>query len=317
MVRQPIVRSVPTVVVERGSEAAKVPATVVGAAVKHGEAKPVEPEDVGNDVVDSLVDLRFLVGGPRNGRIQTVGGLLTKDHDHDEEDGRELRRAPDGLACTGDAVCRRSDAELLPRTNKAAPVGPLPERHDTCSAEDGHDGRGVEHETSGVPSHEGGCEHPDAEHEGRPVAVAKTSPEQSAAHDEGKQEGNGPEGSKELRSVWSVGFCNRAENLRLREVATSREQDVPCVGNVKRLQDVEQGKEHRSNTCEGSQDEQPRLVAETGGDEGDGDREPEDEQEGLETGWVEHQVELRMRVERQRHQEDGGQHHQEHHAEGG
>ena len=120
-----------------------------------------------------------------------------------------------------------------------------------------------------------------------------------------------------MRSVRSVGFCDRAEDLRLGEVATSREQDVPCVGNVERFQDVEQGKEHRSDTSKGSQDEQPRLVAEPGGDEGDGDREPEDEQEGLETGRVEHQVELRVSVERQRHQEDGGQHHQEHHAEGG
>ena len=147
--------------------------------------------------------------------------------------------------------------------------------------------------------------------------MAKTSPQQSTAHDEGKQERDGPEGGKELRSVWSVGFCDRTEDLRLGEVATSREQDVPCVGNVEGFQDVEQGEEHRSNASEGSQDEQPRLVAEPGGDEGDGNREPEDEQEGLEAGRVEHQVELRVSVERQRHQEDGGQHHKEHHAEGG
>ena len=314
MIGQPIIRSVPAVIVERGAEAAEVPATVVGAAVKNGEAKTVKSEDVGHDVVDALVDFRFLVGGAGDGGVQTVGGLLTENHDHHEENRRELRRAPYGLSSTRDTVCRGANTELLPRANQSAPVGPLPEGNDTCGAKDGHDGRGIEHETSSVPGHERGSKDPHTEHQGGAVAVSKASPQETATHDESQQEGDGAKRGKELGSVWSVGFCNGTEDLGFGKVAATGEQDVPRIGEVQRLQHVKQHEEHRCNTTKRSKDQQPRLVSESSGDEGDGDREPKDEQEGLEPGAVQHEVELWVGVERQCHQERCGQHHEEHHA---
>ena len=258
-----------------------------------------------------------MVGRTGDGGIQSVRGLLTEDHDHDQEHGGELRGAPDGLACSGNTVRWRADAEFLPRTNQAAPVSPLPERHDTCGTEDGHDGGGVEHETSRVPSHERGRKDPDTKHQGRSVAVAKTAPQQTATHDEGEQEGDGAEGSEELGPVGCVGFCDRAENLGLGEVTATGEQHVPCIRNFEGLQHVKNGEEHGCDGGQGAQDQQPRLVSEAGGDEGDGNGEAEDEQERLQTGGIEDQVQLWVSVERQAHEEGRGQHDEEHDAQRG
>ncbi len=256
-----------------------------------------------------------MVGRAGDGGVKAIGGLLAENHDHHEENSRELRCAPNSLSSTSDAVGWGTDTELLPRTDQSAPVGPLPKRNDTSGTEDGHDGRGVEHETSSVPSHERGCKDPDTEHQSGAVAVAKTTPQQTAAHDEGEQEGDGAKRGKELGTVWSVGFSNGAKDLGFGKVAATGEQHVPSIRKVERFQHVKQHEEHGSNTTKGPKNQQPRLVAEAGGDEGDGDREPKDEQEGLETGAVEHEVELWVRIERQCHQERRGQHHEEHHAE--
>ena len=114
--------------------------------------------------------------------------------------------------------------------------------------------------------------------------MAKASPEEPTAHDEGKQERDRSKGSKELSTVWCVRFCNRAENLGLGEVSTAGEQDIPGVGKFQRLKDVKDGKENRCNAGECPEDEQPRLVSETGCHEGNGQRKSKDEQEGLQSG---------------------------------
>ena len=84
-----------------------------------------------------------------------------------------------------------------------------------------------------------------------------------------------------MSSVGCVRFSNRAENLGLGEVTAAGEQHVPCIGEFQRLENVKDGKEHGSNGGECPKDKQPRLVSETCGDEGNGQRKSKDEQEGL------------------------------------
>ncbi len=120
-----------------------------------------------------------------------------------------------------------------------------------------------------------------------------------------------------MGSVWSVSFCNRTKNLGLGKVSTAGEQDVPRTGIFQCFEHVKDGKEHGRSTGECPKNEQPRLVTETGRHKGDGQRESKDEQEGLQSGRVKHQVELRVSVKRQNHQQNGGQHHEEHHAQRG
>ena len=141
-----------------------------------------------------------------------------------------MRRAPHGLASTGNAVRGRSNAELFPRADQTTPFCPSPESDDAGRTEDGHDGRCVEHESSSVPRHEGRSKDPNAKHESGAVAITHAAPQQAATHDEGEQEGDRPKGSKQLGPVGRVGFSNRSENLGLGEVAAAREQNVPGVG---------------------------------------------------------------------------------------
>ena len=209
---------------------------------------------------------------------------MAEDHDHDEEHCGELWRAPDGLSCTRDAVTGCANTEFLPRANQTAPISPLPERNDSGGTENGHNGRGVEHKSGSVPRHEGRSKHPNTKHQRCAVSVSHTSPEQAATHDEGQQEGNGSKRRKELRTVGCVRFCNRSENLGLREVAATGKQHVPSVREFEGLEHVEDGKEHRGKSPEGAEHQQPRLVPESSGHEGDGQGEAEDEQERLQTG---------------------------------
>ena len=173
--------------------------------------------------------------------------------------------APDGFPCTRNSVSGCPNAVLLPRANESVPVGPLPESHNSCGAENGHDRRGVEHETSSVPSHEGRSENPNTEHQSGAVSVSHTSPKQAATHDESQQEGDGSKRCEELCTVGCVCFCDRAENLRLGEVAATREQNIPSIGQVEGLEHIQQDEEHRGKSTEGAEDQQPRLVAESSG----------------------------------------------------
>ena len=100
LICQPLVRCVPSGVVERRSEATEVAVLIVVFVVEKRETKGIEPQDVWDNVVDALVDLVFLGGCPRDCGVQTVGCLLAEDHDHDEENSRKLRCAPYGLAST-------------------------------------------------------------------------------------------------------------------------------------------------------------------------------------------------------------------------
>ena len=193
----------------------------------------------------------------------------------------------------------------------------MPERHDTGSTEYGHDGGGVEHETSGVPSHERGRKHPNTEHQSGAVSVSETTPKQAATHDESQQEGDRSKRSEELSTVGCVGFCDGTENLGLGEVSASRKQNIPSVGIIQGLEHVEDGKEHGSKCAEGPKDQQPGLVSESSGHKGDGQGKTEDKHERLETGWVEHEVKLWVSVEGKNHQERDGQHNEEHHAQRG
>jgi hypothetical protein len=125
-------------------------------------------------------------------------------------------------------------------------------------------------------------------------------------------------GPKEAKScAWSVCFSNRAENLGLGEISASREQYVPCVGKFVGLQDEQNRKEDGGEGTKGPENQQPGLVSESSGHESDSERESEDEQEGLQTSSIQHQVELWMCIERNGHQERCQQHGQEHHAQGG
>ena len=283
LIGQPLVSRVPTLVVEGRPKAAEVSAAVVGAAVQNREAQAVKAHDVRHDVVDAFVNFSFLSRRARDGRIQSVGRLLAKNHDHDKKHSGELWRPPHGFAGASDAVCRRANTEFLPRAHHFTPLGPLPEGDDTRRPEDGHHGCCVEHETGCVPGHERGREDPHTKEKSRCVAVTQTTPKQSAAHDERQQERDGTKGGEELGTVWCVGFCDRSEDLGFAKVAASGEQDVPSIGVVQGLENEQDGKEHRGDAGKRPENQQPRLVPETGGDERDGDRETEDEQERLET----------------------------------
>ena len=145
--------------------------------------------------------------------------------------------------------------------------------------------------------------------------MTKTSPQQPTAHDEGEQEGDGAKGCEQLCSVGSVGFSNGSKDFGLGEVATSRQQDIPGVGQFQALEDVKNHEEDDGKSAECPQHQQPRFVSESCGNKGDGQREPKDEQEGLQSRTVKDQVQLRVSVKRQRHQERGQQHGQEQSAE--
>jgi len=119
-----------------------------------------------------------------------------------------------------------------------------------------------------------------------------------------------------LSTVRGVGFSNGTENLGLGKVAATREQDVPAVPDVEELEGEEHHKEHDGHGAQRSEHQQPRLVSETGGHESDDDAEDRNEQEGLQTGGVKHQVQGGVSVERQPHHENDSQHGQEHHGDG-
>ena len=104
LIGQPLVRRVPTLVVEGRPKAAEVSAAVVSAAVQNGEAQAVKAHDVRHNVVDAFVNFSFLSRRARDGRIQSVGRLLAKNHDHDKEHSGELWRPPHGFAGASDAV---------------------------------------------------------------------------------------------------------------------------------------------------------------------------------------------------------------------
>ena len=118
-----------------------------------------------------------------------------------------------------------------------------------------------------------------------------------------------------MSTVGCVGFSNGPENLGLGEVSASGEQNIPCVRYISHLERIQHGKEDQSYAAEGTEDQQPGFVSESRRDVGDGDGEAGDEQERLQTGRIEHQVELRVCVEGQSHQERGRQHDKEHHTE--
>ena len=116
-------------------------------------------------------------------------------------------------------------------------------------------------------------------------------------------------------SIGCVGFSNGPENLGLGEVSATGEQNIPCIRDVSHLERIQHGKEDQSHAAKRTENQQPGLVSESGGDVGDSDGEAEDEQERLQSGRIKHQVELRMCVKGQGHQERGRQHDQEHDAE--
>ena len=98
--RKPGVCIVPSLLVETAAKGTEVPHAAVGvrSGVQEGESSHVPTEHVGDDVVERLVDVVLSGRGTGNTGVKTVGHVLAAEHDHDEHDRAELRRAPHGLA---------------------------------------------------------------------------------------------------------------------------------------------------------------------------------------------------------------------------
>ena len=149
------------------------------------------------------------------------------------------------------------------------------------------------------------------------TALAERSPQRCEAYDESEHEDNWTKTRKHVSTVWCICFSDSAENLGLGEVSTSCEQNVPRIAEVCKLQNIKRSEEDGRSDCKCSKNEQPRLVTESSCNEHDDNGEQEDEKERLKAGSVQHQVQLWVRIERQRNQEIGQQHCQEQRAQDG
>ena len=143
------------------------------------------------------------------------------------------------------------------------------------------------------------------------TSLTEGSPQRGEAYNESKDEHNRSETSKHVTSVRSVCFSNGSENLGLREVTTASEQDVPGIAEVEDLEDPKRTEESHSTDGEGSKNEEPWFVAESSCDVHDYNTEQQDEEERLETASIQHQVHLRMCIERESNQQIGQQHGEE------
>ena len=317
--RKPGVRIVPSLLVEtaaKGTEVAHA-AVVVGGGVQEGESSHVPTEHVGDDVVERLVDVVLSGRGTGNAGVKSVGHVLAAEHDHDEHDRAELWRAPHGLARRGNTIGRGSDAHATHLARHFLGAGPTPQAHRTPSAEHGHGRCGVEDETRSGPRHEDGQKDPRGHEDVLVAALPGASPEGDDAHAQRQNEHDRAEGSKEHPTVRRVGFCNRTENLGLGEVACTGEQDVERVGLLEELKQPNDGHKGHSSAGEGTQNEQPGLVAESGRHIGDGHGESEHEQQGLQARAAEDQVHARVGIERHGQEQRRAQHGQHQHVERG
>ena len=147
------------------------------------------------------------------------------------------------------------------------------------------------------------------------TSLTGPAPKRDDAHAQGEDEHDRTKGREEQTSVWRVCFSNRSENLGLGEVACSGEQHVERVGLLKELKQPNHGHEHHGGSRQGTEHEEPRLVAETGGHVRDGHRETEHEEQGLQSGAAEDEVHAWVGVEGHREKQRGPQHRQHEHAQ--
>ena len=122
---QPVESIIPVLTIESTSERSHVGTATkcfVVTAIEKRNSEIIPTHNVRYCVVEIFVKVAFSRRVAWNSRIQSIGQLLTGNHNEDEKNCRERRCSPNSLSSTCNTVRRSTDSSTTPCSNESVPT---------------------------------------------------------------------------------------------------------------------------------------------------------------------------------------------------